>query len=218
MKGTARTVAAVAASLLIFCGGTSHAKQGQRDAEHADITQINLCNIHFFENAEHKGGEFTKYAGNGNSHGYDTGFQYAGALTPAELSPFSTKIGPMKQGDLAPGGTIEVHFIHTTAQVQPGQNLGSGLSKATGSPQLRSKTQVIALVNDKGTIDFEHLAKVMVISGMYQAPNIPANARTPFQYTSPTTGPSYNEKGSPFQTTWNVRPNVVKVNIRTVPA
>ena len=28
--------------------------------------QMNLCNIRFHKNAEHKGGEFTKYAGNGD--------------------------------------------------------------------------------------------------------------------------------------------------------
>ncbi len=31
-----------------------------------------------------------------------------------------------------------------------------------------------------------------------------------------TTGPSYNEQGSPFQVTWNVRPKTLKVNINTV--
>ncbi|NNJ84614.1 MAG: hypothetical protein HKP13_06730, partial [Gammaproteobacteria bacterium] len=36
-------------------------------------SQMNLCNIHFHKNAEHKGGEFTKYAGNGDGHGYLSG-------------------------------------------------------------------------------------------------------------------------------------------------
>ena len=34
-------------------------------------TQMNLCNIHFHKNAEHKGGEFTTYAGAGDGHGVD---------------------------------------------------------------------------------------------------------------------------------------------------
>jgi hypothetical protein len=29
-------------------------------------------------------------------------------------------------------------------------------------------------------------------------------------------GPGYNEDGSPFHVTWNVRPNVAKVNINPV--
>lgn len=44
-------------------------------------TQMNLCNIHFHKNAEHKGGEFTVYAGNGDGHGYETGFKYSGKLS-----------------------------------------------------------------------------------------------------------------------------------------
>ncbi len=32
-------------------------------------SQLNLCNIHFHENAEHKGGNFTTYAGNGDGKG-----------------------------------------------------------------------------------------------------------------------------------------------------
>ena len=38
-------------------------------------TAMNLCNIHFHENAEHKGGSFTAYAGNGNGKGAGTGFK-----------------------------------------------------------------------------------------------------------------------------------------------
>ena len=33
-------------------------------------SEMNLCNIHFHNNAEHKGGEFTQYVGNGDGHGY----------------------------------------------------------------------------------------------------------------------------------------------------
>ena len=43
-------------------------------------TQMNLCNIHFHVGAEHKGGEFTTYAGNGNGQGADTGYLYDGKL------------------------------------------------------------------------------------------------------------------------------------------
>ncbi|MFT5134202.1 MAG: hypothetical protein ACI9SC_002675 [Gammaproteobacteria bacterium] len=34
---------------------------------------MNLCNIHFHKNAEHKGGQFSEYAGNVDGHGYQTG-------------------------------------------------------------------------------------------------------------------------------------------------
>ena len=31
-------------------------------------SELNLYNIHFYKNAEHKGGEFKTYAGNGKGH------------------------------------------------------------------------------------------------------------------------------------------------------
>jgi len=48
--------------------------------------------------------------------------------------------------------------------------------------------------------------------------NIPANTGAPIQYTGSTTGPSYNEKGSPLQVSWSVRPKVAKVNILSIAA
>ncbi|MEP5759937.1 MAG: delta-class carbonic anhydrase [Litoreibacter sp.] len=179
-------------------------------------TAMNLCNIHFHENAEHRGGEFTSFAGNGDGHGYNTGFKYDGALTDAQLAPLDKPIGKGKHGDLEPGDTIEVHFVYTTAQVNPGPTLGSCLSEAIGNPQLRVETQVMVLVNDESAADFTELAEVKVIEGYHQAPNVPSNMGTPVEYTGSTTGPSYNEVGSPFQVTWSVRPKVAQVNIHTV--
>ena len=68
--------------------------------------QMNLCNIHFHKNAEHKGGEFTKYAGNGDGHGYLSGYQYAGQLTMAEIAPVDHEACPSEHGSLHPGDTI----------------------------------------------------------------------------------------------------------------
>ena len=72
-------------------------------------TEMNLCNIHFHKNAEHKGGEFNTYVGNGDGHGYQSGFKYSGKLSPAELKPVGKDICPSKHGGLAPGDTIEFH-------------------------------------------------------------------------------------------------------------
>lgn len=36
------------------------------------------------------------------------------------------------------------------------------------------------------------------------------------KYAGSTTGPSYNEKGSPLQASWSVRPDVMKVSIKSV--
>lgn len=179
-------------------------------------TEMNLCNIHFHENAEHKGGEFTKHAGNGDGHGYGTGYAYSGHLSAAELAHLDMEIGKTEHGDLVPGDTIEVHYVHTTAQVQPGPTLGSCLSDSIKNPQLRVETQVYVLVNDDKALDFVELTKHAVKNDVHQAINIPTNTGTPIQYEGSTTGPGYNEKGSPFQVSWSVRPMVAKVNIKSV--
>lgn len=181
-----------------------------------DYTSMNLCDIHFHEAAEHKGGEFTTYAGNGDGHGYGTGFIYDGTLSEAELAPTEKKIGKGKHGDLEPGDTIEIHFVHSTAQVQPGPTLATCLSDSIGNPQLRVEAVVAVLVNDPGAADFSQMAELAMVDGLHQAPNIPSNLGTPVLYAGSTTGPSHNEKGSPFQVTWSVRPQVVKVDINSV--
>lgn len=178
-------------------------------------TEMNLCNIHFHENAEHKGGEFTTYAGNGNGKGAETGFKYDGELTEAELAPYTSPIGAGKYGDLVPGDTVELHYVHTTAQITPGPTLGACLSEAIMNPQLRVEGQVFVLVNDPEAADFVELNKVEQVDGLWQAMNIP-DAGTPVEYAGSTTGPSFNEAASPLQVSWSVRPEVIKVNIATV--
>lgn len=179
-------------------------------------TEMNLCNIHFHKNAEHKGGEFTKYAGNGDGHGYLSGYKYAGKLSKAEKKPVKSEACPSKHGGLQAGDTIEVHYVHSTAQVNPGPTLGSCLSDSIKNPQLRVETQVYVLVNDKDALDFGKLTKHGKKNGYHQALNIPSNTGKAVQYTGSTTGPGYNEKGSPFQVSWSVRPKVAKVNIDSV--
>ena len=179
---------------------------------------MNLCNIHFHENAEHKGGEFTTYAGNGDGEGYGTGFKYDGELTEAELAPYGETVGAGEHGDLVPGDTIELHYVHTTAQITPGATLGSCLSDSIMNPQLRVEAQVFVLVNDDSAADFVELMKHEVVDGFHQAVNIPTDMGEPVQYAGSTTGPSYNEKGSPLQVTWSVRPKVMKVSISSVDA
>lgn len=181
-----------------------------------DFSEMNLCNIHFHKNAEHKGGEFTKYAGNDNNHGHAGGYKYSGLLSAAELEPLDKKICPSEHSNLSPGDTIEVHYVHSTAQVKPGPTLGACLNDATTNPQLRVETQVYTLINSQGALDFGKLTEHGIKGVYHQALNIPNNTGVPIQYTGSTTGPSYNEKGSPFQVTWNVRPKVAKVNITSV--
>ena len=179
-------------------------------------SELNLCNIHFHKNAEHKGGEFTKFAGNGDGHGYLSGYAYSGALTDGETQKVHTDICPSEHGSLYPGDTIEVHYVYSTAKVNPGPTLGACLSESINNPQLRVEAQVYVLVNDEKALDFNALTQQGIKNGVHQALNIPNNTGKAVQYAGSTTGPSYNEKGSPFQVTWSVRPKVAKVNIESV--
>jgi len=176
---------------------------------------MNLCNIHFHKNAEHQGGEFTTYAGNGRD-GFQSGYKYSGHLTASELTNLDKDICPSAHGSLFPGDTIEVHYVHSTAQVKPGPTLGACFNDAIKNPQLRVETQVYVLVNDKNARNFSKLTEHGLKNGLHQAPYIPNDMGSPIQYAGSTTGPSYNEIGSPFQVTWSVRPKVAKVNIETV--
>ncbi|PLW82457.1 hypothetical protein CWI75_11925 [Kineobactrum sediminis] len=179
-------------------------------------SQLNLCNIHFHKNAEHRGGEYTAYAGNGDGKGSNTGFVYNGKLSSAQLKPVRGKVCAAKGDTLQAGDTLEVHYVFSSAQIQPGPTLGACLADSTMNPGLRVEGQVIVLANDRNAIDFNALAKVENINGYFQAPNIPWNTGVPIEYLGSTTGPSYNEQGSPLQVSWSVRPEVAVVDINSV--
>ena len=124
---------------------------------------MNLCNIHFHKNAEHKGGEFTTYAGDGK--GFLTGYKYDGRLTSAELAPVAMKVCDSKTGDFVPGDTIELHYVHSIAKVTPGPTLGACLSKDVMNPQLKVEAQVYVLVNDAKALDFNEVSAHGVKNG-----------------------------------------------------
>ena len=179
-------------------------------------SEMNLCNIHIHEAAEHRGGEFTSFVGNGVGNGRGTGYKYTGYLRPAELRPLTEKVGLTDYGELLPGKTIEIHFVYSTANVKPGPTLAACLSKNTINPQLRVEAVVAVLVNDRSAADFAKMTKLSIVNGFNSSPNLPDNLGEPVTYAGSTTGPSYNLNPSPLQVTWNVRPKVVKVDILSV--
>lgn len=87
-------------------------------------TQMNLCNIHFHKNAEHKGGEFTRLAEDSHGHGY-SGYQYSGKLSASEAKPLDAEVCKSEHGGLQVGDTIEIHYVHSSAQVVPGPTLNA---------------------------------------------------------------------------------------------
>ena len=181
-----------------------------------DAKQMNLCNIHLHKNAEHKGGEFTTYAGDGDGHGYDTGYKYSGQLTAAERAPLAEAVCPSEYSAIQSGDTLEVHYVYSTSLVKPGATLGACVANPVLNPQLRVEGQVIVAVNDDNATDFMDLAKYDIRDKRTQAINIPTDTGVPVQYVGSTTGPNYNEQGSPYNVTWSLRPQVKKVNIKSI--
>lgn len=178
-------------------------------------SEMNLCNIHFHANAEHKAKDFSIYAGDGKD-GYGSGYQcgISKSLTQAELKKPKGQICK----DLAPGDTIEVHWVHTSCDVAPGPSLGSCLSSACANPDLRVETQVFTLVNDRNALNFNDLSyDGNQADGFHQAKSIPSNTGVPVQFMGSTTGPSYNAQScSALQVTWSVRPQCAKLDINTI--
>ena len=217
------------AALTVETGGQGYGPQSPRDIDlqtgsnnrtfstAPEFGKMSLCDIHFHKNAEHKGGNFTTYAGNGDGRGYGTGFKYDGSLSDAELAPVEGLIGVHGQNSLQSGDTIEIHFVYSTAKATIGPTLGTCLSEAIGNPQLRVEAVVAVLVNDGGE-SLTDMARVETSNDLNQAPNLPNDLGAPVVYAGSTTGPTYNEKGSPFQVTWSVRPKTTKLNTSSVEA
>lgn len=180
-----------------------------------DHKQMNLCNIHFHKNAEHKAKDFSIFAGldkEGKNGGYQCNMSTA--LSKAELT---TPKGEVCKG-LVPGDTIEVHWVHTSCDITPGKGLGSCLSESCANPNLRVETQVFTLVNDNAAENFDDLSyDGNQVNGLHQAKAIPSNTGKPVQFMGSTTGPSYTEQTcSPLQVTWSVRPQCAKLDINSI--
>ena len=178
-------------------------------------TAMNLCNIHFHINAEHKAKDFSIYAGEGE-HGHGGGYRCLASehLSKAELA---APQNPVCHG-AKPGDTIEVHWVYTTCDVKPGKGLGSCLSKACANPELRVETQVFTVVNDPSALDFGDFSYGgHVVDGYHQAKALPSGTGKPVEFLGSTTGPSYSEQTcSPMQVTWSVRPQCAKVDINSL--
>jgi carbonic anhydrase len=174
--------------------------------------KMNLCNIHFHKNAEHKAKAFSVFAGKGDHGGYQCNMSQT--LSKEELSTPKNAIC----NGLIPGDTIEVHWVHTSCDIQPGKGLGSCLSESCANPDLRVETQVFTLVNDKSALDFKDLSyDNHQVNGLHQAKLIPNNTGQPVEFLGSTTGPSYTEQVcSPLQVTWSVRPQCAKLDINSI--
>lgn len=174
--------------------------------------EMNLCNIHFHNNAEHKAKDFSISAGDGKYGGFKCAISET--LSKAELKPTKGKVCK----NLKPGDTIEVHWVHSSCDVKPGKGLGSCLSDTCPNPNLRVETQVFTLVNDTNALDFNTLDYAgLSVQGYQQAKSLPDNTGKAVEFTGSTTGPDYSDQTcSTLQVTWSVRPQCAKLNINSI--
>ena len=174
-------------------------------------SELNLCNIHTHTQAEHKGPGFSIKKSDAE------GYQCNGTsdLTEAELAPYD---GEIKYKGVKPGDTIEVHWVHSSCDVAPGEGLGSCLTEACTDPLLRVETQVFLVVNDRNALDFTTMDYDQARSALPHQPlSIPSNTGTPIVFRGSTTGPSYTQETcSPVQVTWSVRPQCAKLDIASL--
>ncbi|MGH1540836.1 MAG: delta-class carbonic anhydrase [Arenicella sp.] len=174
------------------------------------FSDMNLCDIHFHNAAEHKAPAFSVKAPQG---GFQCGI--ASELTVAERAPYALN---QCQG-VKPGDTIEVHWVYTSCDTPPAPGLGSCLPEGLCvNPSLRVETQVFTVVNDDDAMDFAEFTDVRRSSdGYYQVKSLPEGTGEPVNFLGSTTGTSFSEqKCSPLQATWNVRPQCAKVSISSL--
>ncbi|MCG8456189.1 MAG: hypothetical protein MI919_07895 [Holophagales bacterium] len=175
-------------------------------------TQMNLCNIHFHKHAEHKAADFSIFAGGGEHGGYRC------SATPSLPAPALEAPEVTGCEGIEPGDTVEVHWVHSSCDIEPGKGLGSCLSDACANPDLRVETQVFLLVNDPEALDFADFAYGgNVVNGYHQAKTLPSDTGTPVEFHGSTTGPSYDQKTcSPLQVSWSVRPRCAMLDISSL--
>ena len=176
-------------------------------------SELNLCNIHTHTQAEHKGPGFSVKSVDGDGYRCNA----SDSLTDAELAPYT---GDRHFEGAEPGDTIEVHWVHSSCDVQPGEGLGSCLTEACTDPLLRVETQVFLVVNDSNALDMTEMDYDSTAAGAFRQPMmIPSNTGTPVVFRGSTTGPSYTqEKCSPLKVTWSVRPQCAKIDVASLHA
>lgn len=176
-------------------------------------SEMNLCNVHTHTNAEHKGPGFSVFVDATDHGGYAC--NETADLSEAELAP-----APGAYSGVAPGDTIEVHWVHTSCDATPGEGLGACVPESCMDPLLRVEAQVFLVVNDDSALDFMDMAYGgNVVNDLHQALSIPSDTGKPVLFRGSTTGPSYTQSScSPVQVTWNVRPQCAKLSITSLHA
>lgn len=166
-----------------------------------DYENMDLCNVHFHRNAEHKAPGYSVYVKDGDHSGWACKEPSAERLAKGSHVEYKGCEG------IAPGDTVEVHWVYTTCDTENkgAKPLGGGLSacltETCSNPQLRVEAQVFVL-SENGTLKFNDMAPVTANGDIVR-------------YTGSTTGTSYsNSHCSPYQVSWNVRTSCETLDIR----
>lgn len=153
------------------------------------VADMNLCNVHFHRNAEHKSAAYSIYVKDGDHSGWACQEPAAGRLEHKHAEYKGCE-------GIAEGDTIEVHWVHTTCDINTkgvkplGGGLNACLTTMCPNPQLKVVAQVFVLQKN-GELKFSETP---------MSQNDPS-----VEYTGSTTGTSYsNEHCSEFQVTWDV--------------
>jgi hypothetical protein len=154
------------------------------------IKSMNLCNIHFHRNAEHKSAAYSTFVEDGSNSGWACQEPAPGRLSKKHVEYNGCE-------GIAEGDTIEIHWVHTTCDIntQGVKPLGGGLNACLTTmcpnPQLKVAAQVFVLQKN-GELKFA------------ESP-ISHNDPT-VVYSGSTTGTSWNNNHcSPLQVTWDVK-------------
>jgi len=154
------------------------------------IEDMNLCNIHFHRNAEHKAAAYSTYVEDGSHSGW-------ACQEPAEGRLEMDHAEYNECEGIAEGDTIEVHWVYTTCDTKSegvktmGGGLNACMTSTCSNPELRVAAQVFVLQKN-GELKFAESPIT------HDDPTV--------VYIGSTTGPSYNNNDcSPFQVTWDVK-------------
>ena len=155
-----------------------------------NINHMNLCNIHFHRNAEHKAAAYSTFVKDGSNSGW--------ACQEPVAVRFEDKHAEYNGCEgIAEGDTIEVHWVYTTCDtvskgVKPaGEGLLACMTTTCANPELRVDAQVF-LLQKNGELKFSESPI------KYNGPTV--------AYIGSTTGTSYNNSHcSSLQVTWDVK-------------
>lgn len=165
------------------------------------LKNMNLCNVHFHRNAEHKSKRYSNFVSDGKHSGW--------ACKKPTVSRLNDKHAAFKGcTGIAEGDTVEVHWVYTSCETKPAgvKTLGKGLAACMttlcANPQLKVESQVFTLKKN-GDFKFNKNGAVSI------------NDRS-VSYNGSTTGPSYSGNHcSPLQVSWNVRKSCRSLDINS---